>query len=45
MKYIVGVNDDVFEIITDHKMRTEEIAAYLECDIEEIVQVDLEEVE
>lgn len=45
LKYTVCVNDDVFTFETDRRMRTEEIAEYLECDVEEIVQIDVEDAE
>ena len=45
LKYTVGVNDDIFTFETEHKMSTEDIAEYLEVEVEEIVQVDVEDAE
>lgn len=45
VKYGVLVNDDYFEFVTDRKLRTEEIANFLECEENEIYQIDMEDYE
>jgi hypothetical protein len=43
--YTVYVNDDIFEIAADTKVSTEELAEFLECEVAEIVQVELRDYE
>lgn len=45
LKYTVCVNDDVFEILTNEKASTEELAKFIGCEVDEIVQVELTEYE
>lgn len=45
IKWSVLVNDDSFEFASEGMMTTEEIAEFLECEEEEIGQIDLEDFE
>lgn len=45
IKWRIWVNDDYFEIASEGWMTIEEIAEFLECEEEEIVQIDLEDFE
>lgn len=45
VKYDVLVNDDSFQFVSDRSLSTEEIAKFLECEVEEIVQIDFEDYE
>lgn len=43
VKFKVGVLDDVYEFVSDRYLHTEEIASFLECKEEDIVQIDFED--
>jgi hypothetical protein len=45
VKYDVLVNDDSFQFVSDRSLSTEEIAKFLECEVEEIAQIDFEDYE
>ena len=45
VKYGVLVLDDYFEFVADRKLNLGEIAKFLECGSEEIVQIDFEDYE
>lgn len=45
VKYDVYVLDDHYQFVSDRSLRTEEIAKFLECNEEDIVQIDLEDYE
>lgn len=45
VKYDVLVNDDSFQFVSDRSLSTEEIAKFLECEVEEIMQIDFEDYE
>lgn len=45
VKYDVLVNDDSFQLVSDRSLSTEEIAKFLECEVEDIIQVDFEDYE
>jgi hypothetical protein len=45
IQYGVLLNDDYFEIVSDTKLNTEEIAKFLECDETEIYQIDMKDYE
>lgn len=45
VKYDILVNDDFFQLVSDRSLSTEEIAKFLYCEIEEIVQIDFEDYE
>ena len=40
IKYEVLVNDDVFHFVSDKKLSTDEMAKFLDCEVDEIVQID-----
>lgn len=43
IKYDVLVLDDSFQFVSDRKLKTEEIASFLDCNEEDIVQIDFED--
>lgn len=43
LKYDVAVNDDFFQLVSDRYLSTDEIADFLECKVEEIIQVEFED--
>lgn len=45
VKYDVLVNDDSFHFVSDRSLSTEEIAKFLDCEVDEIVQIDFEDYE
>ncbi len=45
VKYDVLVNDDSFQFVSDRSLSTEEISKFLECEVEEIAQIDFEDYE
>jgi hypothetical protein len=45
VKYDVLVNDDSFHFVSDRSLSIEEIAQFLECEVEEIAQIDFEDYE
>lgn len=45
VKYDILVNDDSFQLVSDRSLSTEEIAKFLDCEVEEIVQIDSEDYE
>lgn len=45
VKYDILVNDDYFQLVSDRSLSTEEIAKFLDCEVEEIVQIDFEDYE
>lgn len=45
VKYDILVNDDSFKLVSDRSLSTEEIAKFLECEVEEIIQIDSEDYE
>lgn len=45
VKYDILVNDDYFKLVSDRSLSTEEIAKFLECEVDEIVQIDSEDYE
>lgn len=45
VKYDILVNDDSFQLVSDRSLSTEEIAKFLECEADEIVQIDSEDYE
>ena len=45
VKYYILVNDDSFQLVSDRSLSTEEIAKFLECEVDEIVQIDSEDYE
>ena len=45
VKYDILVNDDSFKLVSDRSLSTEEIAKFLDCEVEEIIQIDSEDYE
>ena len=43
IKYTVYYNDDRAEVISDTKLTGEELAEIIGCDVEDLVQVELED--
>ena len=43
LQYDVGVNDDFFQIVSDRYLSTDEIAKFLECEVNEIIQVEFKD--
>ena len=43
IKYTVYYNDDRAEVISDTKLTGEELAERIGCDVEDLVQVELED--
>ena len=45
VKHTVGVNDDVYVIVADKMLSTDEIVDFIGCDEDELQQIDYEDYE